>query len=94
MTYVRDGYVPTLLRITEKEENSTESEFIHLRMDAVPCIRRIKINPRSCRDNTKCSGRKSKETSVVGDMNATVNPDSKNVKPAGKLMLAWKNQEK
>ena len=28
--YVRDGYVPTLLRISETEESTVESEFIHL----------------------------------------------------------------
>ena len=36
MLYVRNEYALQLLRVPEKEEEKTESEFIHYQLDAVP----------------------------------------------------------
>ena len=43
MLYVREEYALKLLRVTEKEEKKSESEFIHVRLDAVPPINIIGV---------------------------------------------------
>ena len=43
MLYVREEYARKLLRFTEKEEEKSESEFIHVILDAVPPINIIGV---------------------------------------------------
>ena len=95
-----EEYAKRLLRVTETEEAATESEIIHVRMETIPPINIIgeylETNQSSDKNEkthkilTEKVQRRvdAGENSVImGDMNAAVNPDCRQLKPAARLIL-------
>ena len=62
--YVRNCYIPTTLRIKEREEDEVSTEFIHVRLDAIPLLNVIGVyleTLRTQRQSRKYSRTKSKD---------------------------------
>ena len=41
--YVRSGYIPTTVRRKEREEHTVSSDFIHVRLEAIPPLNVIGV---------------------------------------------------
>ena len=85
---MREEYALKLLRVTEKEEKKSESEFIHVRLDAVPPINIIGVyletgQPAEKAEQThkilteivKRSVDQVENYDIMGDLKAAINPD-------------------
>ena len=89
-----------ILRISETEESTVSSEFIHLRLDAVPPLNIIGVylEPTNTNDVAEATQKvltdkvqrrvdMGENCVIVGDMNAAIN--CKKITAAAKQMLAW-----
>ena len=105
--YVRNGYIPTTLRIKEREEDEVSSEFMHMRLDAIPPLNVISIYQETNSGPTESEAVQkvlmdkvqiyvdNGETCViVGDTNTAVNEDCNKRTSAAKQMLEWKATNK
>ena len=87
--YVRDGYIPTTLIINEKEENTVGSEFIHLRLAALPSLNMIGVclepattseaaikTKKVLTDKVQRCVDRGENCVIMGDMNAAINDNA------------------
>ena len=104
---MRNRYIPTTLRIHEEEEDSVSSEFIHVRLDAIPPLKIIGeyMEPTTLQKDAEESKKEltdevqrcvdlGENCMMIGDTNAAVNEDSSKRTHPTKQMLAWEASKK